>query len=146
MELSPIEKLALAKALSFASVNDVEILPHNTEKNVDFNLRITGSVRRGDFPTPRRGTNRALTVEAMVMLLLFSGVTRQYSPEKIIQMWGELGSLNKAAMKSRIEAMSQEERNTFDSILELFNSRIVDALPKITAKGTVKTNLKLSKS
>lgn len=146
MELSPIEKIALAKALSFASVNDVEILPHNTEENVDFNLHITGSVRRGDFPTPRRATNRALTVEAMVMLLLFSGVTRQYSPEKIIQMWGELGSLNKAAMKSRIEAMSQEERNTFDSILELFNSRIVDALPKIAAKGTVKTNLKLSKS
>lgn len=135
--LTTLEMLALAQAVRLNDCNDDSILPSESEAHVDFSVRIKGNVKRGKSGT-RRGTNRATTAEAMVMLLVISGVTREHSPRKLIEAWHEFGSLDKKAMASRIATLSDDDRNLFEECLALFQTEIVDALPRIPAKGGVK--------
>lgn len=136
-DLTTIQLIALAQSVRLNDFNDEAVLPPESEAHVDFSVRIKGDVKRGKSAT-RRATNRATTAEAMVMLLVISGVTREHSPRKLIEAWHEFGSLDKKAMASRIATLSDDDRNLFEECLALFQTEIVDALPRIPAKGGVK--------
>jgi hypothetical protein len=135
--LTPIEMLALAQAIRLNGCNDDVALPPNSSASVSFTVDVSGEVVRGEGSN-RAGTNRARTAGAMIMLLVVSGVTRQHSPAKLIEAWKTFGSLDKKAMESRVAALSTEDRDLFESCMGLFQSEIVDALPRIPAKGGVK--------
>jgi len=135
--LSALELLALAQAVRLNDCNDELALPPESAAAVDFTVTIKGNVKRGKS-TPRRATNRARTAEAMVMLLVASGVTRQHSPKALIEAWRTFGSLNKAGMEARIASLDADDRSLFEDCMALFQSEIVDNLPKIPAKGGVK--------
>lgn len=136
-ELSPVELMALAKCVKLQSVNCEQALPPASSENVDFTVHISGELARGKAKS-RAGTNRARTAEAMVMLLVMSGVVRKHSPAKIVEAWRDLGSLDAEAMKLRVKNMTKEDRQLHDECLELFQSEIVANLPQIPTKGYLK--------
>ena len=72
------------------------------------------------------------------MLLVSSGVTRNYSPDKIIEKWGQIGSLDKAAFAQLYNNLSNEDKTLYDECISLFEREIVDNLPVIPSKGGVK--------
>ena len=135
--LDPIQLLALAKCVELRDANDEVALPPKTSATVDFTVRVQGELSRGDTST-RSATNRARTAQAMVMLLVTSGVTRQHSPAQLIESWAAFGSLDKAGMAKRVASLSTEQRDLFDECLALFETEIVAALPRIPSKGYVK--------
>lgn len=136
-DLNPVELMALCKAVDLRSVNCEEALPQASAAHVDFSVRIQGELARGEA-TDRAGTNRARTAEAMVMLLVMSGVVRKHSPSKIVEAWRDLGSLDKKAMKERVANLSAEDKALHDECLELFETEIVANLPRIPTKGYLK--------
>lgn len=136
-ELNPVELMALCKTVNLSGVNCEDSLPPASSAYVDFTVRIQGELARGEAKD-RAGTNRARTAEAMVMLLVMSGVTRTHSPSKIIQAWRDLGSLDKAAMAERVKGLEPKDRALHDECLELFESEIVANLPRIPTKGYLK--------
>jgi hypothetical protein len=129
--------LALAQAIRLNDCNDDVALPQNSSATVCFTAEIAGEVVRG-AGNSRSGTNRARTAQAMIMLLVFSGATRQHSPAKLIEAWKDFGTLDKKGMEARIASLSKEDRDLFESCMSLFQTEIVDALPRIPAKGGVK--------
>ena len=135
--LSPIELLAMAKAVELRDVNCETALPPVSTAHVDFTVRVKGDLVRGDR-SDRAATNRARTAQAMIMLLVTSGITRNHAPSKIIQAWKDFGSLDKKGMQARIATLSDEDRALFDECVELFDSEIVASLPRIPTKGYVK--------
>lgn len=135
--LSTIQLLALAKCVELRDANDEAALPPKTTATVDFTVRVQGELSRGPS-SDRSGTNRARTAQAMVMLLVTSGVTRQHSPAQLIESWAAFGSLDKAGMAKRVATLPTEQRDLFDECLALFETEIVAALPRIPAKGYVK--------
>lgn len=135
--LSSLQLLALSQAVRLNDHNDELALPPGSSAAVDFTVTIKGNVKRGKS-TARRGTNRARTAEAMVMLLVASGATRQHSPKALIEAWQTFGSLDKAGMEARIASLDAGDRNLFEDCMVLFQTEIVDNLPKIPAKGGVK--------
>tara|TARA_A200000159_G_scaffold163487_1_gene189949 strand:+ start:2128 stop:2565 length:438 start_codon:yes stop_codon:yes gene_type:complete len=137
--LSPIELLAMAKAVELRNVNCETALPPVSTAHVDFTVRVKGELVRGDR-SERAATNRARTSQAMIMLLVMSGVVRKHTPSKIIQAWRDFGSLDKAGMSARLNTLSVEDKALFDECMELFESEIVGNLPRIPTKGYVKFN------
>ncbi len=135
--LTAIEMLALAQAIRLNDCNDDVALPPDSVAHVNFTVEVDGDVVRGSGST-RSGTNRARTAQAMIMLLVFSGATRQHSPAKLVEAWKTFGTLDKKGMATRIASLSQEDRDLFESCMSLFQTEIVDALPRIPAKGGVK--------
>jgi hypothetical protein len=143
--LNPVELLALAQMIRLNDCNDDVALPPNSSATVDFSVNVSGEVVRGDSST-RAGTNRARTAQAMIMLLVFSGATRQHSPAKLIEAWKLFGTLDKKGMTQRIASLSTDERDLFEECMALFQTEIVEALPRIPAKGGVKFKGKVSKA
>ena len=135
--LTTPQLLALAQAVKLNDCNDVAALPHGKTENVDFTVRVKGTVKRGESYT-RRGTDRARTPGAMVMLLVISGVTREHSPKKLIEVWKTFGSLDKKGMEARIASLDAEDAALYNECMALFQSEIVNNLPVIPAKGGVK--------
>ena len=135
--LDPIQLLALAKCVELRDANAEAALPPSTSATVDFTVRIKGDLSRGPSST-RAGTNRARTAEAMVMLLVTSGVTRQHSPAQLIEAWKTFGSLDKKSMAQRVASLTPEQRDLRDECLALFETEIVGSLPRIPSKGYVK--------
>jgi len=135
--LDPIQLLALAKCVELRDANDEAALPPSTSASVDFMVHVKGDLSRGPSST-RAGTNRARTAQAMVMLLVTSGVTRQHSPAQLIEAWKTFGSLDKKGMAQRVASLSTEQRDLFDECLALFETEIVGSLPRIPSKGYVK--------
>ena len=135
--LDPIQLLALAKCVELRDANDETALPPATSATVDFTVHVKGDLSRGPS-SDRAGTNRARTAEAMVMLLVTSGVTRQHSPAQLIEAWKTFGSLDKKGMAARIATLTTEQRDLHDECLALFQTEIVGSLPRIPAKGYVK--------
>ena len=105
--LDPIQLLALAKCVELRDANDEAALPPSTSASVDFMVHVKGDLSRGPSST-RAGTNRARTAQAMVMLLVTSGVTRQHSPAQLIEAWKTFGSLDKKGMAQRVASLSTE--------------------------------------
>jgi len=135
--LSTIELLALAQAVRLQDCNDEVALPPVSSAPVDFTCRVKGTVERGKG-SDRAGTNRARTAEAMIMLLVVSGVTREHSPAKLIEAWKTFGSLDKKGMEARKNSLSSDELALFNQCSDLFQSEIVDQIARIPAKGGVK--------
>jgi len=135
--LDPIQLLALAKCVELRDANDEAALPPATSATVDFTVHVKGELSRGPS-SDRAGTNRARTAEAMVMLLVTSGVTRQHAPAQLIEAWKAFGSLDKKGMAQRIATLTTEQRDLHDECLALFQTEIVGSLPRIPAKGYVK--------
>jgi len=135
--LDPVQLLALAKCVELRDANDEAALPPATSASVDFTVRVKGDLSRGPSST-RAGTNRARTAEAMVMLLVTSGITRNHSPAQLIEAWKTFGSLDKKGMAARIATLTTEQRDLHDECLALFETEIVGSLPRIPAKGYVK--------
>ena len=135
--LSSVEAMALAQAVKISQCNDDSALPDQSTEAVDFTVHIKGEVTRGKGSS-RRGTNRARTSASMIMLLVSSGVTRNYSPDKIIEKWGQIGSLDKAAFAQLYNNLSNEDKTLYDECISLFEKEIVDNLPLIPSKGGVK--------
>jgi hypothetical protein len=143
--LTVVEKIALAKAVSLQECNDeTELLP-NTQKRVKFSVEVDGVLSRGPS-SDRAGTNRARSVPTICLLLQELGCTREYAPDHIIELWNRLSGLTKEAMKSRVGGLDSEEREKYNSMLELFDSEIVDNLPRIPTKGYVKFDGTVSKA
>lgn len=138
-DLSAVEAMALAQCVKIADCNDVSALPSGDTVEVDFTVRVKGTVSRG-AGSHRRATNRARTSNSMIMLLVSSGVTRNHSPSKIMDVWRNIGSLDKAAFQMRFESLSADEKRLFSECQELFETEIVDSLPTIPSKGGVKFN------
>ncbi len=137
--LSDLELLALAKCVELRDANCESALPPKTAASVDFTVRVQGELTRGDRST-RAGTNRARTAQAMVMLLVTSGVTRQHAPSKLIEAWKTFGSLDKNSMANRVASLSSDDLALYDECMALFETEIVAALPRIPSKGYVKFN------
>jgi|TARA_R110001583_G_scaffold16234_5_gene66172 hypothetical protein len=135
--LSAIEALAVAQGIRLSDVNDDAALPPGKDANVDFTVRFVGKVTRGKGSS-RAGTNRARTAQAMVMLLVSSGATREHSPAKLIEAWKSFGTLDKDGMKARVAGLDTKDRALFDDCMALFQNEIVDSLPRIPSKGGVK--------
>lgn len=135
--LSAVECMALAQCVKIAQCNDDTVLPENTSQDVDFTVRIQGTVSRG-AGSDRRATNRARTSNSMIMLLVASGVTRNHSPRQLIETWREIGSLDKVAFQNLYDSMSDDEKALYNECSALFESEIVDNLPLIPSKGGVK--------
>ena len=135
--LDPIQLLALAKCVELRDANDEAALPPTTSATVDFTVHVKGELSRGPN-SDRAGTNRARTAEAMVMLLVTSGVTRNHAPAQLIEAWKTFGSLDKKGMAQRIATLTPEQRDLHDECLALFQTEIVGSLPRIPAKGYVK--------
>ncbi len=135
--LSELELLAMAKCVELRDNNDEAALPPATSATVDFMVHVKGDLSRGPSSS-RAGTNRARTAQAMVMLLVTSGVTRQHSPAQLIEAWKTFGSLDKKGMAQRVATLTTEQQDLFDECLALFETEIVGALPRIPAKGYVK--------
>ena len=135
--LDPIQLLALAKCVELRDANDEAALPPATSATVDFTVHIKGDLTRG-HSSDRAGTNRARTAEAMVMLLVTSGVTRNHAPVALIEAWKTFGSLDKKGMAQRVATLTTEQRDLHDECLALFQTEIVGSLPRIPAKGYVK--------
>ena len=135
--ISSLELLALAKAVELRDVNCETALPPKASASVDFTVTIKGELTRGENST-RSATNRARTAQAMCMLLVTSGVTREHGAAKVIEAWANFGSLDKNAMKNRIASLDPRDKALFDECMALFQSEIVDNLPRIPARGGVK--------
>jgi hypothetical protein len=135
--LTNIEAMALAKAVDLRSVNDESALPPQSSVEVDFTARITGTLNRGKGST-RSGTNRARTVPVICLFLHEMGVTRDYAPNHIIELWANLGSLTKQEMDAKISSLTADEQSQYNEMLALFESEVVANLPRIPAKGGVK--------
>ena len=135
--LTTLEMLALSKCVDARTANCEEALPPCSSADVDFTVHVKGSLKRGERST-RAATNRARTAQAMVMLLVTSGVTRQHSPAKLIEAWKTFGTLDKNGMANRIATLSDDDRNLYLECMALFETEIVEALPRIPSKGYVK--------
>ena len=135
--LSELQLLALAKCVELRDNNDEAALPPATSATVDFTVHVKGDLSRGPSST-RAGTNRARTAEAMVMLLVTSGITRNHAPAALIEAWKTFGSLDKKGMAARVASLTTEQRDLHDECLALFQTEIVGSLPRIPAKGYVK--------
>lgn len=135
--LTDLEILALAKCVELRDANCETALPPVSTATVDFTVRVQGELTRGDRST-RAATNRARTAQAMVMLLVTSGVTRNHAPSKLIEAWAAFGSLDKNAMANRVASLSTDDAALYEECMALFNTEIVAALPRIPSKGYVK--------
>ena len=136
-DLTQLEAMALAQCIRIAECNDIVALPEKTSSDVDFTVHIRGSVSRG-AGSDRRATNRARTSNAMIMLLVTSGVTRNHAPNKIIEAWGEIGGLDKASFATRVDSLSDDDKALYLECKSLFETDIVGNLPLIPSKGGVK--------
>ena len=143
-DLSAIELLALAKAVNFSEVNDETVLPPNTTVPVDFTVTVSGEVGRGNPASPRRATNSARSVPNILLLLQEMGVTRNYAPRHIIERWAAIGSMTRKQVEASFSTGSAEEQQ-YQEMMALFQSEIVENLPKIPAKATVKSKVTLTK-
>jgi hypothetical protein len=137
LSLDPIQLLALAKAVELRNANDEAALPPGTTATVDFVAHIKGDLSRGPS-SDRAGVNHARSAGAMCMLLVLCGVTREHSPAQLIETWASFGSLDKKAMAARVASLTTEQRDLYNECMELFQTKIVAALPRIPAKGYVK--------
>ncbi|MAG24266.1 MAG: hypothetical protein QF662_04890 [Phycisphaerae bacterium] len=135
--LTQIEKLAVAKAVNLQSCNDETALPPGTDTFVSFTAEIEGHLSRGPSST-RAATNRARSVPTICLLLQELGCTREYAPDHIIQLWNDLSGLSKKAMESRLGSMKTEDQVKYQTMLTLFDTEIVDNIPRIDTKGYVK--------
>jgi hypothetical protein len=139
-DLTPLERLALSKALSpteAREANDLDVLPEGEEKEVSFVVRVEGTLSRG-LGSERKATNRARTAGAMCALLAASGAVRPHSAERIIRLWREIGSLDKAGFDRFIASLDDESVRAYNLSMKLFDDVIVAKLPTIPAKGMVK--------
>jgi len=135
--LSPIEQLALAKVINLQSCNDESVLVPESDVHVKFTAEVEGVLSRGPSST-RAGTNRARSVPTICMLLQELGCTREYAPDHIIELWNRLSGLTKAAMEKRVSSLTADEQVKYRTMLDMFDSEIVDNLPRIATKGYVK--------
>lgn len=139
-DLTPLERLALSKALSpteAREANDLEVLPEGREVAVDFIVRVQGVLCRG-LGSERKATNRARTAGAMCALLAASGAVRPHSAERIVRLWREIGSLDKAGFDRFIASLDDDARRAYNLSMTLFDDVIVAKLPTIPSKGMVK--------
>ena len=135
--LTTIERLALAKLFTIQSCNDETALPPESETHVSFTADIEGVLSRGPS-SERAATNRARSVPTICLLLQELGCTREYAPDHIIDLWNRLSGLTKKAMEDKVSALTQDEQDKYHTMLGLFDTKIVDKIPKIQTKGYVK--------
>jgi hypothetical protein len=135
--LTTIDLLTLAQAVRLAECNDEAALPPQSSTTVDLTARFVGVLERGKS-SDRAGTNRARSVPVVALLLHELGCTRDYAPSHIVELWNRLSGLSKKAMQDHVAALSQGEQDNYSAMLNLFNTEIVDNLPRIPAKGGVK--------
>ncbi len=135
--LSTVDLIALAQAVKLAECNDEAALPPETSAPVDFTVHVSGEVVRGKSAT-RAGTNRARSVPVICLMLHELGCTRSHTPGHIIELWSRLAGLSKKAMAEKAAALTAEEQSRYETMLALFDSEIVDNLPRIAQKGGVK--------
>ena len=135
--LSDLEKLALTKLIKLSDVNDESVLPPGTIASVNFTVNVEGDIERGPSST-RAATNRARSVPTICLLLQELGCTREYAPKHIIELWNRLSGLSKQSMESHVTSLSQGEQDNYKAMLALFDSEIVDNIPRIGTKGYLK--------
>ena len=139
-DLCQLEMLALSKALDASrvrEVNSLDTLPEGESIEVDFTVRIAGTLSRGKG-SERKATNRARTAGAMCALLAASGAVRTHSAGRIVRLWREIGTLDKEGFDRFIASLDDEARRAYDLSMRLFDDVIVAKLPTIPAKGAVK--------
>ena len=135
--LTTVERLALAKLFTIQSCNDENALPPESTTRVKFTAEVDGVLSRGPSST-RAATNRARSVPTICLLLQELGCTREYAPSHIIDLWNRLSGLTKQAMEDKVSALSQDEQDKYHAMLDLFDTEIVDNIPRIQTKGYVK--------
>jgi hypothetical protein len=135
--LTNLEMIALAKLIKLSDVNDESVLPPSSAASVNFTVNVEGSVERGPSSS-RAGTNRARSVPTICLLLHELGCTREYAPRHIIDLWNRLSGLSKQAVEAHVSALTADEQTNYRAMLSLFDSEIVDNIPRIPTKGYVK--------
>ena len=138
--LTDLQLLALSKVVTAAvarRVNTVGTLPESTTATVDFSVEIQGAITRGKNET-RKGTNRALSRGAVIALLAKSGCVREANAAAVVNLWKEIGTLDKPGFERWQEAQEAPILLAMQRATELFEAEIVEKLPKIPCKGKVK--------
>jgi hypothetical protein len=135
--LSNIDLLTIAQAVKLSGCNDDVALPPQSSVPIDLTVHFTGTLERGKG-SDRAGTNRARSVPTICLLLQELGCTREYAPVHIIELWNRLAGLTKKTMGDHVAALTQKEQDNYSAMLGLFDTEIVDNLPRIPAKGGVK--------
>ena len=138
--LTDLELLALSKVVSAAisrRVNTSVTLPEESSATVEFQVDVSGTISRGKSET-RKGTNRALSRGAVIALLAKSGVVREANAKNIVNLWKEIGTLDKPGFERWQEAQEAPILLAMQRATELFEAEIVEKLPKIPCKGKVK--------
>ncbi len=135
--LTDLEMIALSKLIKLSDVNDESVLPPSSAASVNFTVNVEGSVERGPSSN-RAGTNRARSVPTICLLLHELGCTREYAPSHIVDLWNRLSGLSKQAVEVHVSALTADEQANYRAMLSLFDSEIVDNIPRIPTKGYVK--------
>ena len=136
-ELTPLEILAVSKALKEAAVKAASAeVPEGTYQ-VDLTVRLVGTVAKG-APTMRTPTASIPLLPAMALLLRRSGVTAASSMDALIGAIEEamvLGEDARNALLAEVGVADAEQR---------IRERLA-ALPKVPVSGAVKTALMIEK-
>ena len=138
--LTDLELLALSKVVSAAisrRVNTSVTLPEESSATVDFSVHVSGTIARGANEV-RKGTNRALSRGAVIALLAKSGCVREANAAAVVNLWKEIGTLDKPGFERWQEAQEPTVQLAMQRASDLFDLTIIDKLPKIPCKGKVK--------
>ena len=138
--LTDLQLLALSKVVTAAvarRVNTTSTLPELASATVDFSVEIQGALTRGKNET-RKGTNRALSRGAVIALLAKSGCVREANAAAVVNLWKEIGTLDKPGFERWQEAQEAPVQLAMQRASDLFDLTIIDNLPKIPCKGKVK--------
>ena len=138
--LTDLQLLALSKVVTAAisrRVNTVGTLAESTTATVEFQVDVSGTISRGKSET-RKGTNRALSRGAVIALLAKSGVVREANAAAVVNLWKEIGTLDKKGFERWQMAQEFPILLAMQRAEELFDSEIVEKLPKIPCKGKVR--------
>jgi hypothetical protein len=138
--LTDIQLLALSKVVTAAvarRVNTTSTLPELASATVDFSVEIQGTIARGANEV-RKGTNRALSRGAVIALLAKSGCVREANAAAVVNLWKEIGTLDKEGFERWTQAQEAPILLAMQRASDLFDLTIIDKLPKIPCKGKVK--------
>lgn len=136
-ELSDLQAMAVLKAVSGAKVNNEEVLPPGTSESVKFGVIFDGTVVRG-IATERRGTNRALTLLAVISTLTKMGFMRENIPSMLVETWANFGGMTKKELENHRDSLDPQSKALFEDCERLFQEKVIDQLPKIMPKGGLK--------
>lgn len=131
---SPLTVLALGKLLSRKTIEAARKEINSGTHPIDVTVRVTGDlsiVEDGD----RKPTVKVLTKATVALLLRRMGVTRVQAMDLLQNVFADAMALDEDARQALLEQTGVKDA------LDVFDKNVLCALPKISFKGRVTTNL-----